>query len=140
LFLIAVTLLSALLGCGANVFVRGASNPNVVSGTVSSVELSTVLDGGIFISVTLVILPADRHFYDSDILRRSNLPVSTPSVHASQFHSWTSLRHPGADRFELKTENLPVSSRFMSSPGRAEFFATHLASAAIDIMVSWLLT
>jgi hypothetical protein len=47
-------MLTPLLGCGSNVFVRGTLNPNVISGTVSFVELSTVLDGGIFISVTLV--------------------------------------------------------------------------------------
>jgi hypothetical protein len=59
--LLAVLLLGSLVVCSSScngVFsVQGAiPNGSVVTGTVSFVELSTVIDGGIFVTVTFVTL------------------------------------------------------------------------------------
>jgi hypothetical protein len=62
--LLSATLLSALiassLGCSGVFSVSGAiHNGSVVTGTVSVVELSTVIDNGAFVTVTFITLTTD---------------------------------------------------------------------------------
>ena len=56
--LLSLTLVFALLvsfcGCGSKFFVRGAINTVGISGTVSMVEITTVIENGSFVTVTLV--------------------------------------------------------------------------------------
>jgi hypothetical protein len=56
--LLSLTLVFALLlslcGCGSKFFVRGAINTGGISGTVSMVEITTVIENGSFATVTLV--------------------------------------------------------------------------------------
>ena len=47
-------LLISLCGCGSKFFIGGAINTDTVSGTVSVVELNTVIDNGTSVTVTLV--------------------------------------------------------------------------------------
>jgi hypothetical protein len=59
--LLVAALLSALiassLGCNGVFTVSGFSrNHSIITGTVSVVELSTVIDGGVFVTVTFVTL------------------------------------------------------------------------------------
>jgi len=58
--LVAVLLASLVIsnaGCSGVFVVRGAiPNHSIVTGTVSFVELSTVIDGGVFVTVTIVTL------------------------------------------------------------------------------------
>lgn len=53
-----LTLVSLLLGfscaCGSKFFVRGAINTASINGTVSTVELSTVVENGTSVTVTVV--------------------------------------------------------------------------------------
>jgi hypothetical protein len=52
--LLVVFLFGALLGCGSTFLVRGALNASTISGTVSIVQLTTLVDHGTLITVTLV--------------------------------------------------------------------------------------
>jgi hypothetical protein len=52
--LLAVFLAASSIGCGGTFVIRGALNPGTISGTISIVQLTTVLDGGTLITVTLV--------------------------------------------------------------------------------------
>ena len=47
-------LLASLCGCGSKFFIRGAINTGTVSGSVSTVELTSVMDNGTSVAVTLV--------------------------------------------------------------------------------------
>jgi len=51
---LAFALLASLCGCGSKLFIRGAINTGTVSGTVSTVEITTVIDNGTSVTVTLV--------------------------------------------------------------------------------------
>ena len=56
--LLSLTLVFALLvslcGCGSKFFVRGAINTGSISGTVSTVQVTTIIENGSFVTVTLV--------------------------------------------------------------------------------------
>jgi hypothetical protein len=52
--LLVSVLLGSVCGCGSKFFVRGALNSSTISGTVSIVQLTTVVDGGSSVTVTLV--------------------------------------------------------------------------------------
>jgi len=56
--LLSLTLVFALLvslcGCGSKFFVRGAINTGGISGTVSMVEITTVIENGSIVTITLV--------------------------------------------------------------------------------------
>jgi hypothetical protein len=47
-------LLVSLCGCGSKFFVRGAINTATISGTVSMVQLTTIIEDGTSVTVTLV--------------------------------------------------------------------------------------
>lgn len=53
-FLLVSVLCSSLLGCGSKFFVRGAINESSVSGTVSLVQLTTSVNSGSLVTVTIV--------------------------------------------------------------------------------------
>ena len=40
-------------GCGSKFYVRGALNASTISGTVSIVQLTTTVDGGSFVTITV---------------------------------------------------------------------------------------
>lgn len=52
--LLVVILAASLTGCGSTFLVRGALNASTISGTISIVQLTTVVDHGTLITVTLV--------------------------------------------------------------------------------------
>lgn len=53
------SLLAYLCGCGSKFFVGGALNSSTVKGTVSIVQVTTVVDGGALVTVTLVTFLED---------------------------------------------------------------------------------
>jgi hypothetical protein len=52
--LLVVILAASLTGCGSTFLVRGTLNASTISGTISIVQLTTVVDHGTLITVTLV--------------------------------------------------------------------------------------
>ena len=52
--LLVLVLLTSLSGCGSKFFIRGAINTTTVSGIVSFIQITTVVDNGVFVTVTLV--------------------------------------------------------------------------------------
>lgn len=52
--LLLVILAGSLIGCGSTFLVRGELNASTISGTISIVQLTTVVDHGTLITVTFV--------------------------------------------------------------------------------------
>ena len=52
--LLVFVLLTSLSACGSKFFIRGAINTSTVSGTVSFVQVTTIVDNGGFVTVTIV--------------------------------------------------------------------------------------
>jgi hypothetical protein len=57
---VVVALLATLCGCGSKFFIRGAINTGTISGSVSTVELTSTIDDGTSVTVTLVTFLQSR--------------------------------------------------------------------------------
>lgn len=72
-------LLISASGCGSKFFIRGAINTDTVSGTVSTVQITSVSDSGTFVTVTLVTflqsgMPSSVNFCGD---QRAKFPLDT---------------------------------------------------------------
>jgi len=52
--LLVLAFVSSLSSCGGKFFIRGAINTTTISGTVSFIQITTIVDNGGFVTVTLV--------------------------------------------------------------------------------------